>query len=122
MMNVTINRLDPNVPDPVESRRRAAGRVVRIAYAAIVFGVLGYLMKKTGFDPGPLVLAFVLGSLLETSLRRSLLLFDGNPAGFLTRPISGTLFVCFLAVILLPLARTMLRGRRAHQDRTREPV
>ena len=30
-MNVTINRLDPNVPDPVESRRRAAGRFVRIA-------------------------------------------------------------------------------------------
>ena len=32
-MNVTINRLDPNVPDPVESRRRAAGRFVRFAYA-----------------------------------------------------------------------------------------
>ena len=32
-MNVTINRLDPNVPDPVESRRRAAGRLVRFAYA-----------------------------------------------------------------------------------------
>jgi hypothetical protein len=38
-MNVTINRLDPNVPDPVESRRRAAGRLVRIAYATAVFGV-----------------------------------------------------------------------------------
>ena len=42
-MNVKINRLDPNVPDPVESRRRAAGRLVRIAYATIVFGVLGFL-------------------------------------------------------------------------------
>ncbi len=39
-MNVTINRLDPNLPDPVESRRRAAGRLVRIAYATIVFGVI----------------------------------------------------------------------------------
>jgi putative tricarboxylic transport membrane protein len=57
----------------------------------VVFGALGYLMKKLGFDPGPLVLAFVLGSLLEDSLRRSLLLFDGDPTGFLTRPISGTL-------------------------------
>ena len=45
----------------------------------IVFGVLGYLMKKLGFDPGPLVLAFVLGILLEASLRRSLLIFDGEP-------------------------------------------
>ena len=48
MMNVTINRLDPNVPDPVESRRRAAGRVVRIAYAAIVFGVLGFFVVYFG--------------------------------------------------------------------------
>jgi hypothetical protein len=43
-MNVTINRLDPNVPDPVESRRRAAGRFVRFAYAVIVFGVLGFFI------------------------------------------------------------------------------
>ena len=47
-MNVTINRLDPNVPDPVESRRRAAGRLVRIAYATIVFGVLGFFVVYFG--------------------------------------------------------------------------
>jgi multidrug efflux pump subunit AcrA (membrane-fusion protein) len=41
-MNVVLHRLDPNVPDPVESRRGAAGRVVRIAYATIVFGVLAF--------------------------------------------------------------------------------
>src|SRR5262249_24178048 len=43
-MNVAINRLDPNVPDPVESRRRAAGRVVRFVYALIVFGVVGFFV------------------------------------------------------------------------------
>jgi HlyD family secretion protein len=47
-MNVTINRLDPNVPDPVESRRRAAGRFVRFAYAVIVFGVLGFFIVYFG--------------------------------------------------------------------------
>ena len=47
-MNVTINRLDPNVPDPVESRRRAAGRFVRIAYATIVFGVLAFFVIYFG--------------------------------------------------------------------------
>jgi HlyD family secretion protein len=47
-MNVTINRLDPNVPDPVESRRRAAGRVVRIAYATIVFGILAFFVVYFG--------------------------------------------------------------------------
>src|SRR5215467_14621785 len=47
-MDVKINRLDPNVPDPVESRRRAAGRFVRIAYATIVFGVLAFFVIYFG--------------------------------------------------------------------------
>ncbi|MEW2328822.1 tripartite tricarboxylate transporter permease [Micromonospora chersina] len=79
----------------------------------IVFGALGYLMKKFGFDPGPLVLAFVLGSLLEDSLRRSLLIFDGDATGFLTRPISGTLLALFLLVALLPPVRAALARRRS---------
>jgi multidrug resistance efflux pump len=47
-MNVMINRLDPNVPDPVESRRRAAGKLVRISYAASVFGVLAFFVIYFG--------------------------------------------------------------------------
>ena len=47
-MNLVINRLDPNVPDPVESRRRAAGRLVRMAYATIVFGVLAFIVVYFG--------------------------------------------------------------------------
>ncbi|WP_232323613.1 tripartite tricarboxylate transporter permease [Catenuloplanes japonicus] len=81
----------------------------------IAFGALGYLMRKAGFDPGPLVLAFVLGSLLESSLRRSLLIFDGDPTGFLTRPISGTLLVFLLFVALLP-ALQRLRPRRTRPE------
>ncbi|MGY1662028.1 tripartite tricarboxylate transporter permease [Geodermatophilus sp. SYSU D00705] len=94
----------------------------------IAFGAIGYLMKKLSFDPGPLVLAFVLGSLLEESLRRSLLIFEGNPTGFLTRPISGTLFAVFLLVLLLPVIRTVLTRRRAparraaHQSDEKELV
>ena len=89
----------------------------------IAFGALGYLMKKLGFDPGPLVLAFVLGALLEESLRRSLLLFGGDPTGFFSRPISGTLLVLFLLVALLPLIRAALPRRRADARRdTKELV
>jgi putative tricarboxylic transport membrane protein len=82
----------------------------------IVFGALGYLMKKLGFDPGPLVLAFVLGSLLEDNLRRSLLIFDGDTTGFFTRPISGTLLVVFVLVAALPAVRALLR-RRARENK-----
>jgi putative tricarboxylic transport membrane protein len=84
----------------------------------IVFGAVGYLMKKLGFEPGPLVLAFVLGSLLEDSLRRSLLIFDGDPTGFLSRPISGTLLLIFLLVILLPIITPTLARRRAPRRET----
>ena len=66
-------------------------------------------MKKFGFEPGPLVLAFVLGSLLESSLRRSLILFDGDPTGFVTRPISGTLAVLLLVVLTLPVIKAIRR-------------
>jgi putative tricarboxylic transport membrane protein len=74
----------------------------------VVFGIVGYLMKKFGFEPGPLVLAFVLGSLLESSLRRSLLVFGGDPTGFFTRPISATLLIVFVLVAVLPGIRTLL--------------
>src|SRR6476620_4945948 len=43
-----LNRLDPIVPDPIESRRRAAGRLVRIAYATVVFGVLAFFVIYFG--------------------------------------------------------------------------
>ncbi|PRX97709.1 tripartite tricarboxylate transporter permease [Allonocardiopsis opalescens] len=86
----------------------------------IVFGLVGYLMKKYGFDPGPLVLAFVLGSLLETSLRQSLLLFGGDVTGFATRPISGTLLALLAAVILVPVVRGLLRSRRREPERVAE--
>ena len=54
----------------------------------------------------------MLGSLLESSLRRSLLMFDGSAAGFFTRPISATLLVVFVVVAVLPLIRAV-RDRRA---------
>jgi putative tricarboxylic transport membrane protein len=86
-------------------------------WLVIVFGIVGYLMKKFGFEPGPLVLAFVLGSLLEENLRRSLLVFGGDPAGFVSRPISGVLLLVFLIVMLLPLLQKAFK-----KTRTPEPA
>ena len=80
--------------------------------AVAVLGGFGYGMKKVGIPPGPLVLAFVLGGLLESSLRQSLRLFDGDPTRFFERPISATLL--FAAVVVLGIgvpAVRALRGR-----------
>jgi putative tricarboxylic transport membrane protein len=82
-------------------------------FVMILFGIVGYLMKKTGFEPGPMVLAFVLGAILEDSVRRSLLIFNGDPTQFFTRPISGTILACFLLVLLLPAIQAARRRRTA---------
>jgi putative tricarboxylic transport membrane protein len=63
------------------------------------FGVVGYLMEKYEYEPAPLVLAFVLGPILEKSLRQSLKLSSGDFSIFLTRPLSITLLVLAAALI-----------------------
>ncbi len=66
----------------------------------LAFGVLGFLMRKYRFEGAPLVLAFVLGPLLENSLRLSLLLSDGSFFIFFTRPIAaGGMIVCLLMLL-----------------------
>lgn len=82
-------------------------------FVMLAFGIVGYLMKKAGFDPGPMVLAFVLGTIIEASTRRSLLIFDGDPTGFITRPISGGILAIFLLLVLLPVIQYVRRKRAA---------
>jgi putative tricarboxylic transport membrane protein len=87
-------------------------------WLVIFFGIVGYLMKKFGFEPGPLVLAFVLGALLEESLRRSLLLFGGDATQFAGRPITAVLLFVFIVVILLPVIQKALKNRSARHAST----
>jgi putative tricarboxylic transport membrane protein len=75
------------------------------------FGLVGYWMSKHDFEPAPLVLAFVLGPLIEENLRRAMLIARGDPTVFITRPISAGLLL--VAVVLLVLAvLPMIRKRR----------
>ena len=80
--------------------------------------------RRSRDGAGPPVLAFVLGTLLEGSLRRSLLIFEGDPLQFLTRPISGTLLVVFVLVTVGPLLCTALSRRNpaGHRSDTEELV
>jgi len=65
-------------------------------YLMILFGVVGYLMRKFDFEPAPMALAYVLSPLLETSLRQSLNISGGSFSIFFSRPIS---LVCMVFVI-----------------------
>ncbi|MGQ4808331.1 hypothetical protein NKDENANG_01713 [Candidatus Entotheonellaceae bacterium PAL068K] len=69
----------------------------------LIFGVVGYLMRKLDYPMAPAVLAIVLGPLFETSLRQSLLRSHGSFAIFFTRPIAGAIMVVALILFLLPI-------------------
>jgi putative tricarboxylic transport membrane protein len=84
-------------------------------WVVLAFGVIGYVMRKTGFEPGPLVLAFVLGPIMERSFRQSLLLSNGDPAIFFTRPGSAILFG-IAALLILTTVVQYFRKRRASEN------
>ncbi len=80
-------------------------------WVVLAFGLLGWLMKKTGFEPGPLVLAFVLGPILERAFRQSMLISGGSLDVFVTRPISGGILLAMVLIIVVG-AVTARRRRR----------
>lgn len=68
-------------------------------WALIFFGLVGYLLRKGNFPTTPLILGFVLGSIMELNFRRALSYSNGNYMEFITHPISGV----FLAIALFSL-------------------
>ncbi len=75
----------------------------------IIFGTMGYLMCKFRYDPAPLILAFVLGPLMEDALRQSMMLFRGDVLKIFQRPIAtaflGIAFFLFFSPLITKLFR-----------------
>jgi TctA family transporter len=74
-----------------------------------LFGILGYVFRKLGCEPAPMMLGFILGPMMEEYLRRALLMTKGSAMVFITRPISATLLaisIIALVIVLLPALRT----------------
>ena len=74
-------------------------------YMMALFGILGYVFSKLGCEPAPMLLAFILGPLMEEFLRRAMLLSRGDPLVFIQRPISAALLgvaVLAMCAVLLP--------------------
>jgi len=79
----------------------------------LFFGVLGYLMKKFKYDGAPLVLAMVLGPLMDNSLRQSLLMSGGSGTIFFTSPICLAILGAVAVILLMPLLPRLTRIRKA---------
>ncbi len=68
-------------------------------WVMLLFGLIGYVMRKLGFPVAPMVLASVLAQMLETSLGQALLISQGSPLIFFTRPISAVFMIlAFLSI------------------------
>ena len=68
----------------------------------VVFGFIGYLLKKLDYESAPLIMAMVLSPLMENSLRQSLLLSHGSFGIFFTRPVSAVLMIAAILLLILP--------------------
>lgn len=80
---------------------------------ALVAGVIGFVMRKTGFPIAPMVIGMVLAPMIENALRQSLLLTRGDFWAFLERPIALGLFVLTALVLAWPLIALAWRRARA---------
>jgi len=70
-------------------------------YMTAIFGVIGYVFYKLRCEPAPLLLGFILGPMMEEHLRRAMLLSRGDATTFFTRPISLTLLLMALALVVV---------------------
>jgi putative tricarboxylic transport membrane protein len=93
----------------------APGQRIHDVWLILGFGVGGYLLRKADYPMAPLVLALVLGPLMEQSFRQALIAAQGDATTFVTRPLSGA-FVALAAVFfLLPVLSKLRRRLRASQ-------
>lgn len=80
-------------------------------YLMALFGLLGYIFVKLDCEPAPMLLAFILGPMMEEYLRRALLLSRGDPMIFLDRPISATLLGLGVVAIIAASLPALTRKR-----------
>lgn len=83
---------------------------VGVMFAA---GVLGFFLKVFKFPNGPFVLGLLLGSMLESNMRRALVMSHGSWATFVTRPVSCVLFVAIVLTFCWPVLKAAMAKKKA---------
>ena len=81
-------------------------------WTAVVFGVIGYVLRKIRIHPAPIVLALVLGYMMESSLRRAMLQSGNDPLVFLVNPIAAVCLALAALVLVLPFWQGLSRRLR----------
>jgi putative tricarboxylic transport membrane protein len=112
VLEVPKNILTPIVLAVTLFAAYAESNNVHTVWLALIFGILGYAMRKYAFPVAPVVLAMVLGTMIEISFRRTLILSDGSLLIFVTRPVAGTI----LLLAALSIGYQIYRDWRKRED------
>lgn len=82
-------------------------------WLALLFGILGYLMRKFEFPVAPVVLSVVLGEMIETSFRRTLILYNGSFSVFVARPIASIILFASFASVAFQIYRGFKKNHKS---------
>jgi len=96
----------------------AATRDMHDVWLMLGFGFSAFMLRKLDYPLAPAVLAIVLGPIAEPTLRQSLLLSNGDPSIFITRPIAGPITIIAVILIFLPVFNYLRRKRKASKAST----
>ena len=75
----------------------------------LLFGAMGFLMRKWAYEGAPLLLALVLGPKLEVAFRQSLMISHGDFEVFINRPISMILLLATVIFLVFPAIRLIFK-------------
>jgi putative tricarboxylic transport membrane protein len=89
----------------------ATGNIVFDIYIMILFGIIGFVIRRYGFEAAPLALGFVLGPLLESNFRKALIIAHGDLLTFLHRPIAATCLAIAVVLLVIPVVPSLRRRR-----------
>ena len=82
---------------------------------SLIIGIIAYFMNYYGFPGSPILLALILGPMVEQNLRRSLIISHGDPLIFLTRPISAAFIIIGIFVMITSYFRVKKAMEREGQ-------
>jgi putative tricarboxylic transport membrane protein len=89
----------------------SVGNTVFDIWVMLLFGLVGVFFYKTGAEPAPFILGFILGPLMEENFRRAMYLARGNPVTFIERPISALLLLMSAALLVILVLPAVKRKR-----------
>ncbi len=90
----------------------ALGNNMFDVWVMAIFGIIGFFMKKYEYPASPIILALILGPMMESNFRRSLLMSEGDLFIFFSRPISAVLLILAILTLFTPLIKDYYTKKR----------